>query len=70
MLGKPPPKKGSWMLAVYLGELLLCLELVLQQGVLLLQGRHQGGLNVFVLLQGHEGSVKLADLHTWDIQGL
>lgn len=47
-----------------LGELLRCLELLLQRGVLLLQGLHQGGLTLFVLLQGQDGGIELTDLQT------
>lgn len=46
-----------------LGELLLRLQLLPQRGVLLLQGLHQGGLTLLlVLLQGQDGGVELTHL--------
>lgn len=48
---------------MYPGEFFLRLELLLQGGVLLLQGLHQGGLALlFVLLQGQDGRIELTDL--------
>ena len=50
---------------LYLAELLLCLELLLQSGVLLLQGlQHQGRLTLLFVLQGQDGGIELTDLHT------